>query len=268
MPSRRFSFLARIWRCLSAKGPRYSLSYSFVCIFVSVLIFLPISLWITFPNFWAFKQTLTPIKTLFLTCIEPPHLPEPFFSELLQLSADKPAYLQTFSTKSAEHFLNSLGIFSFLSIEKVPDHKGLAIAYSVSPPLAFLGNKTHTLIGLEGKVFPSLPFFHSFKLPEVFVPEAALTQPQLPRHMLDIIKILIDNLQIDPSSIIDLSQIDNYPGEFVVRLASGGLLRFRKDSFLSGIQHYQRGLAQGAFSPEETAVYDLRCKDYLLLKRK
>ncbi|CRI74087.1 Uncharacterised protein [Chlamydia trachomatis] len=73
---------------------------------------------------------------------------------------------------------------------------------------------------------------------------------------------------MDPPSIIDLSQIDHYPGEFVVSLSSGTLLRFRKDSFLPGIQHYQQALSLGAFSPQQAVICDLRCEDYLLLKRK
>ncbi|AAF39023.1 conserved hypothetical protein [Chlamydia muridarum str. Nigg] len=259
--------MTHIWRFLFSKGPVYSLSYSFLCIFISILIFLPISLWMTLPSLFVFKQSFTPIKTLFLTCVEPPHLPEPFFSELLHLSADDPPHLQTFSTKSAEHFLKQTGIFSEISIDKVPDHKGLAISYALHAPLAFLGNKTHTFIGFEGQTFPALPFY-SLQLPTVFVPQEALNQSHISSQILTIIKILINNLQVDPPSIIDLSQIDHYPSEFVVSLSSGTLLRFRKDSFMSGIKHYQQALNLGAFSSGATSICDLRCEDYLLLKRK
>ncbi|CCP62811.1 hypothetical protein [Chlamydia trachomatis] len=268
MPPRSPSFLVHIWRLFFAKGPNYSLPYAFLCIFVSVLVFLPIGLWLTLPSFLNFKHSLTPIKTLFLTCTEPPCLPEPFFSDILHLSADSPPALQTFSTKSAEHFLNELGVFSFISIEKVPDHKGLAISYALHTPLAFLGNQTHTFIGYEGQTFPALPFFQSLELPTVFFSQQALSQTRIPHQTLSIVTSLIDQLQMDPPSIIDLSQIDHYPGEFVVSLSSGTLLRFRKDSFLTGIQHYQQALSLGAFSPQQAVICDLRCEDYLLLKRK
>ncbi|MBQ8498589.1 hypothetical protein [Chlamydia sp.] len=268
MAPRAPSFLVHILRFLFAKGPVYSLPYSFFCVFISILIFLPIGLWFTLPNFLNFKHSLTPIKTLFLTCTEPPCLPEPFFSDLLHLSADSPLFLQTFSTKSAEHSLHALGVFSFLTIEKVPDHKGLAISYALHKPLAFLGNRTNTFIGFEGQIFPALPFFHSLNLPKVFFSQEALMLPRLPHPLLSIVKTLISTLEIDPPQTIDLSQLDHYPGEFIVSLSSGTLLRFRKDSFLSGIKHYQQGITHGVFSPQHSVICDLRCKDYLLLKCK
>ncbi|QVE49387.1 hypothetical protein SBV42_01215 [Chlamydia crocodili] len=255
-------------KMLFSPGPRYSISYALLCIFLSTLIFIPIIHWLLFPETFSFPTTKAlPIKNIFLVSSSPSRIPEVIFSETLQLSADHPTFLHQFITKKAEATLKDLGIFSSIAVEKIPDNKGIIIFYSLHSPIGYLGNQTNTLINHSGEQFPCQPFFKSQKLPEIFFSKKDLNLTILPSWKLDIATLLIEDLKEDPPVVIDLSLTEMYPMEITVSLSSGNLLRFQYHTLREGLKNYHLTQNSAVIDSQQPYIYDLRFHNHLLLSK-
>lgn len=255
-------------KMLFSPGPRYSLSYAFLCIFLSILIFIPTIHWLLFPETFLFPTTKAlPMKNIFLISSSPSRIPEAIFSETLQLSADNPTFLHQFTIKQAEATLKDLGIFSSVSIKKVPDNKGIIIFYALHTPIGYLGNQTNTLINHSGERFPCQPFFKTQKLPKIFFPQKDVESSILPSWKIDIASLLIEELKEDPPVVIDLSLTDIYPMEITVSLSSGNLLRFQYHTIHAGLKNYHLSQCTTVMQSRDCHIYDLRFPCHLLLSK-
>ncbi|WP_348663196.1 hypothetical protein [Chlamydia vaughanii] len=255
-------------KMLFSPGPRYSFSYALLCIFLSTLIFIPTIHWFLFPETFSFlTRKPLPIKNIFLVSSSHYKISEVIFSEFLELSADNPTFLNQFSIKQAETSLKEVGVFSSVSIEKVPDNKGIIIFYSLHSPIGYLGNQTNTLINQSGQRFPCQPFFKSLNLPKIFFSEEDLRASVLPSWKIDIADLLLDELQSDPPKIIDMSFTEIYPMEIVVTLRSGNILRFRYHALHSGLENYHRVQTSTLLEENQSYIYDLRFANSLLLRK-
>lgn len=255
-------------KTIFSSGPKYSLSYSLLCILLSVLVCIPPIHWFLFPETYTFlSKKHLPIKNIFLVSSSPYKLPVILFSEILGLSADYPTFLHQFSTKQAETILNNIGVFSSLSIQKVPDNKGIIIFYALHTPLGYFGNQTNTLINSSGQCFPCQPFFKSLNLPKIFFSQQDRERPLLPSWKLAIADLLIKKLQLDPPEIIDMSTTEIYPMEIVVTLHSGSLLRFHYHALQAGLDNYHRMQASIGIEEKCRYVYDLRFPHCVLFSK-
>lgn len=246
-------------KTLLSPGPKYSLSYSLLCIALSILVCIPPVHWLLFPEAYTLlsKKNL-PIRNIFLVSSSPYKLSVILFSELLGLSADHPTSLQQFSTKQAEMTLRACGVFSSLSVQKAPDNKGIIIFYSLHTPLGYLGNQTNTLINSLGERFPCQPFFKSLNLPKIFFSQQDIEETTLPAWKIAIADLLIKELQLDPPEVIDVSCTEMYPMEIVVTLRSGHLLRLHYHALQSGLENYRRMQASVSIEEKCQYIYDLR----------
>ncbi|AAP05601.1 hypothetical protein [Chlamydia caviae] len=255
-------------KTLFSPGPRYSISYALLCIFLSTLIFIPTIHWLLFPETFSLPTTKAlPIKNIFLVSSSSSRIPEVIFSETLQLSADHPTYLHQFTTKKAEATLKELGIFSSVSIEKIPDNKGIIIFYSLHSPMGYLGNQENTFINYSGEKFPCLPFFKSQKLPKIFFSTKDLEASILPSWKIDIASLFIEELKEDPPKIIDLSLTEIYPMEITVTLSSGSLLRFQYQTLYNGLKNYHLAQNSTVIDSQQSYIYDLRFPNHLLFSK-
>ncbi|AHK63490.1 Uncharacterized protein M832_06270 [Chlamydia avium 10DC88] len=207
------------------------------------------------------------MKNIFLVSSSPCKLPVILFSEILGLSADHPTFLHQFSVKHAETTLNNIGIFTSLSVQKVPDNKGILIFYDLHTPLGYLGNKTNTLINSSGHRFPSQPFFKSLNLPKIFFSQQDIEEPSLPSWKIAIAELLIKELHLDPPEIIDMSCTDIYPMEIVVTLRSGHLLRFHYHALQLGLENYHRMQVSMGIEEKSRYIYDLRFPHCVLFSK-
>lgn len=91
-----------------------------------------------------------------------------FFSELLNLSVDRPTNILNFNAKKAQHTLQSLPMISSVSVKKVLPGT-LYVDYTLRKPIAYLIDYTNTVIDHEGVPFPLKPFFTPKKLPEIYL---------------------------------------------------------------------------------------------------
>ncbi|WP_375793909.1 hypothetical protein O1W69_02340 [Chlamydia sp. 12-01] len=255
-------------KMLFSPGPRYSVSYALLCIFLSTLIFIPTIHWLLFPETFSLPTTKAlPIKNIFLVSSSPSRIPEVIFSETLQLSADHPTFLHQFTIKQAESTLKELGIFSSISIEKIPDNKGIIIFYSPQSPIGYLGNRDNTLINYSGEQFPCQPFFTSQKLPKIFFSKKDLDISILPSWKIEIATLLIEELKEDPPIIIDLSLTEMYPMEITTTLSSGNLLRFQYHALREGLKNYHLTQNSTIIDSQKSYIYDLRFPKHLLLSK-
>ncbi|BAE80928.1 conserved hypothetical protein [Chlamydia felis Fe/C-56] len=255
-------------KTLFSPGPRYSISYALLCIFLSTLIFIPTIHWLLFPETFSLPTTKAlPIKNIFLVSSSPSRIPEAIFSETLRLSADRPTFLHQFTIKQAEIALKDLGIFSSVSIEKVPDNKGIIIFYSTHSPIGYLGNQTNTLFNYSGEQFPCQPFFTSQKLPQIFFSKQDLEASILPLWKINIATLIIEELKSDPPAIIDMSLTEKYPMEIAVTLSSGNFLRLQYQALREGLKNYHRAQNSTVIDSQQNYVYDLRFPNHLLLSK-
>ncbi|WP_238318217.1 cell division protein FtsQ/DivIB [Chlamydia ibidis] len=252
---------------LFSPGPRYSFTHALGYITLSVLIFVPTARWLLFPDVSCISEGKpVPIKNIFLMPMSQNKLQGTIFSELLELYADSPSYLNQFSTKQAEILLEKQKVFSHIAIKKVPDNKGIVISYALHTPIAYLANKTNTLIDQSGNFFPCQPFFRPLKLPRIFFAKQDLEYPVLPSWKMDIISILLRELMNDVPTSIDVSSTDNYPGEVVITLHSGTLLRLRRNSLEKAIKCYHIARERQLIKQDKQYLVDLRFPNYLLVK--
>lgn len=255
------------FKSIFSPGPKYSVLTAFTVIFLSALICVPTFCLLLFPNQALISKTKDyPIKNLFLKPTSLHKLPGIVFSELLGLFADESTSLQSFSITQAENTLNRLGIFSSLSIKKVPDYKGIAIFYALKEPIAYVANQSNMLFDLEGDLFPCLPYFPSLNLPQVFFPEHDLSSSNIPKEKTLLITRLLQEFP-SLSMTIDLTTYDTYPGEILISLPSGDFLRLPKQDFSSAIQLYKQAKKHPLIDSNCSYIYDLRFPCTLLLKQ-
>ncbi|WP_201456347.1 hypothetical protein [Chlamydia sp. 17-3921] len=259
------SFFKKIF----SPGPKFSVFSSFIIIALSSLICVPTLCWLFFPeNIFTSKICDVPIKNLFLKSASLHKLPGIVFSELLELSANDPTFLKHFSVKHAEKTLREIGIFSSIVINKVPDNKGIAIFYSLKTPVAFVANQSNMLFDLKGSCFPCTPFFPPLNLPSVFFSEKDLATLELPKIKTALIMELIEELSFSNLKTIDLTAYDNFPGEIVVSLSSGDILRLPGEAFLSALQLYKIVRTDPSLIDLNSHyIYDLRFPNTLFLKK-
>lgn len=250
-----------IKKCLSP-GPVYSRLRVFCLVTVSVVIVLPIGFWILLPGA-SFVKKIHQIKNILLKTDSPYKLSSLLFAELLDLSVDRPRFLQDFSTRQAESLLQQTEVFSSVLVEKASDTKGIIVSYSLHRPIGYVGNATNLLFNREGQVFPCRPFFPVLNLPKVFFSEDDLKEGRLPGFKLQAIFTIFDVLPFPPAGI-DLSTMQRYPGEIVVLLESGAQLRLTEATLEQGLKRYLQAVTQ--IDSLSTAVCDLRHPGYLLVK--
>ncbi|ANH78707.1 hypothetical protein Cs308_0537 [Candidatus Chlamydia sanziniae] len=253
---------------LVSPGPRHSFFYVTMFILISVLLCIPTFCWLFFPEISLLsKPHPIPIKNLFIVSSNPTKISGIIISELLGLSADVPTFLHEFSTKQAEATLHNLGIFSSVTVKKFPDNKGLIISYTLNTPIAYVANQSNTLFNLEGNRFPCQPFFQMLTLPRVFFPIEDLLVPLLPAAKISLVASLLQELARDSLAIIDLSTADDYPGEIIVTLASGSLLRLPRHALKPALDFYKDTKKSLPIDTQEQYIYDLRFSNFLLLKK-
>ncbi|WP_100934222.1 hypothetical protein [Candidatus Chlamydia corallus] len=258
--------IRRFLKTLFPPGPRYSLCYALTFIMLSLLACVPIFCWLFLPELSLSKFNPSPIRNLFLVSSTLSRVPPTAIAEHLYLSADFPTYLHQFSIKEAESSLNALGIFSSLVIEKSPDNKGITIFYTLHTPIAYVGNQSNTLCNLEGNCFLCQPYFPSLNLPQIFFSQEDLEMEKLPKKKMTLAAILLKELAMEFPKIIDLSLTDSYPGEIIVTLSSGSLLRLPTKTLDIALDLYKQTKKSPLIDVEKQYVYDLRSSNFLLLK--
>ncbi|SPN74018.1 hypothetical protein C10C_0881 [Chlamydia serpentis] len=258
--------IRRFLKTLFSPGPQYTLCYAATLIALSTVVCVPIFCWLLLPEISLFKPHPSPIRNLFLVSSTLSRVPPTAIAERLHLFADSPTYLHEFSIKEAESILNALGIFSSLAIEKSPDNKGIIIFYTLHTPIAYVGNRSNMLCNLEGNYFLCQPYFHSLNLPLIFFSEEDLAMKKLPAEKMSLVTILMQELVTESPKIIDLSLSDFYPGEIVVTLSSGNLLRLPTKTLNTALDLYKHIQKSSLIDVENQYIYDLRFPNFLLLK--
>ncbi|AAD19046.1 Uncharacterized protein BN1224_CV14_A_09480 [Chlamydia pneumoniae] len=258
--------IRRFFKTLFPPGPQYSLCYASILIVLSSLVCVPTFCWLFLPELSLSKFNPSPIRNLFLVSSTLSKVPPTAIAEHLRLSADAPTYLHEFSIKEAESSLHALGIFSSLVIEKSPDNKGITIFYTLQTPIAYVGNRSNTLCNLEGSCFLGQPYFPSLNLPQIFFSQEDLKMQKLPKEKMLFTKILLKELAMESPKIIDLSLSDAYPGEIIVTLSSGSLLRLPIKTLDRALDLYKHMKKSPVIESEKQYVYDLRFPNFLLLK--
>lgn len=256
-------------RLLLSPGPDYSIWQSICYIILSCIIIIPPLGWLGLPYFPAISQKKSiPIKNLYLIHSPSDKIPGAFFSEILQIYADETTLLSDFSIKQAEKTLLKTLIFDNVTIEKIPDSKGISITYYLKKPIAYLGHPINAFINTKGDIFPEKPFFNSKNIPIVFVnPEHTLNENKiLSINYIQLIIYLIKELSEDIPTSIDLTKLYDYPGEIYISLTSGNILRLPFKDLHEAFNLYRSTRATLDKGDNNFYIYDLRFPSFTLIK--
>ncbi|WP_213358335.1 cell division protein FtsQ [Chlamydiifrater phoenicopteri] len=251
-------------------GPKYPPLKSFAYILLSTLICTPLVCWLYLPHLSLKPSRSFPIKNLFLVCPKTSDLlPPVFFSEILGLYADSPTLLKHFSTQRAEATLISTNLFEYLYIDKAPDNKGIVISYSLTQPIAYLGNFSNILFDAKGKCFPCQPFHSPKKLPKIFFAPSDLPQSltqNISSSQLQLAKEIFSSLEEFQISVIDLSKAHLYPYEAVIILQNNLLLRLPLKNWPDAIFLYKKMYPSLIRRFPNMQICDLRLSGHILVK--
>lgn len=97
-------------------------------------------------------------------------LPTIYFSELLQLSIDRPINIFEFKLHDALKNIMKSPLIKSASVKKIKPGI-IHIEYALRKPIAFLGDYTNTAIDSEKVAFPFKPFFTPKRLPSIYLGE-------------------------------------------------------------------------------------------------
>ncbi len=91
-----------------------------------------------------------------------------FFEELFDLSVDQPTSCYGFNVEAAQRKLDALIAMRTAHVKVLPPHT-VYVEYSLRTPIAYLANRTNTLLDMTGVTFPAEPFFTPKRLPEFYL---------------------------------------------------------------------------------------------------
>ena len=91
-----------------------------------------------------------------------------YFTELLDLSVDRPKNIYDFNVIEALEKLKQVPFIKSVELEKIRPAT-LHIDYVLRKPIAYFADYTNTAIDEEGILFPFKPFFTPKRLPEIYM---------------------------------------------------------------------------------------------------
>lgn len=223
-----------------------------------------------------------------------------YFSELLNLSLDRPINLFKFNLKQAKTILLSSPLITSAHVKKIMPGT-LYVDYTLRKPFAYLMDFTNTVLDHEGVPFPFNPFFTPKKLPEIYLgldDQSSISwgsqlkgiKVRLALYLVDFIR---ENCCQDTSFLtrVDVSHIlaDSHGQRQIIVMIEEGVERTADQSVVSipfvlrlGVDNYLQGLANFlALRPnileklslqsdksvqEESIVIDLRIPELAYIK--
>ncbi len=237
---------------------------TFFLLIISCSVVVSIGVWLAYPDRPFISSRKIPIHMLLLKSLSSVRISSAVFSELLQLSADEPRYLQDMTITEIERTLWETKVFSSLSVEKMGDSQGLSIIYAVHEPIGYVGNKTNSLLNAAGHLFPCYPYFPALELPEIFFSEKELQSSHISEKSMKIVNYLLQSFEGECLATIDMSHIHEFPQEILVTLKPNIVLRLHYETLDVGLKNFFLSKSKGIF-PSSSYICDLRFSDYLLL---